>query len=344
MFAYSDPTGGDFLGDQTVTDFFRSELDRTYDDFAKRQASAFTWLEAMSQLQNGAQPTEKKIDWRAFPLTAQATDGQIDAQRETFQDEYVEWLAEKTNNQLKRVTFVTEFPEYLEAFAAAGVAQLKAAIKAAIPSANPTDAELFGNVPSPENLSPTARRNAFRSRLRTNPWNNGQKGILCLIQRFNTLGALFNLLGACGVRRPEGSTDDTCSLVGGACGPGRASDPRVCSEAQKAARGNIGLTLADPAGIQILKLDGTWKINGQVIDINDPAQNQGAWTLSRNGRRGVLNVVPGLTLGDDSLLTGAQVSRLVMVAAAVLTAPEADLPIWAQTGNEGLGGRNAQIP
>lgn len=340
MFAYTDPTGGNFLGDQAAQDDYLASLDRLYDFHARRQASAFTWLEAMSSLQGGATPLPASVDWRAFPLTAQATDRQIDVGRTGFQDEYVEWHAETKSERLAKVTFTTEFPEYFEAFAAAGVAPLIAAIRAVIPGANPTDAELFGNVTSPQNLPPNARKNAFRARLANNPWNNGQKGILCLIQQFNTLSALFNLLGACGIEKAQGSPNDTCSLVGGACGPGRASDPRVCAAAQTQVRDAFGFTLTDPAGIHIVKLEGTWKINGQIVDINNPAQNQGAWTLSRNGRRGVLQVVPGLTLGDDELLTGAQVSRFVLVAADLLTTPEANLPVWAQTGNEGLGGRN----
>lgn len=340
MFPYSDPTGGNFLNTQAAADKYRADLDALYNLFSKKQACAFTWLEAMTALQNGATPIARSVDWRAFPLTANATDRQIDARRLKFQDEYVEWHAETASDRLVRVTFTTEFPEYLEAFAGAGGTEIKAAIKAVIPGANPTNADLFGNVPNPQALTPSARANAFRARLTQNPWNNGQKGILCLIQRFNTAGALFNLLGACGVERAEGSPNDTCGLVGGACGDGRASDPRVCAVAQTAVRDDFGFTLADPAGIHIVKLEGTWKINGQAIDINDPAQNQGAWTLSRNGRRGVLQVVPGLTLGDDELLTGAQVSRVVLVAADLLATAEANLPVWAQTGNEGLGGRN----
>ena len=97
----------------------------------------------------------------------------------------------------------------------------------------------------------------------------------------------------------------------------------------------FGITLADPTGIRIAKMRGVWKINGEVIDINNSATNQGAWTLSRNGRRAVLKVGSGLALGDDPIVTGAQVSRVLVVGANLLDAPENALPIWARTGNEG---------
>jgi hypothetical protein len=99
-------------------------------------------------------------------------------------------------------------------------------------------------------------------------------------------------------------------------------------------RGNAGFTLRDPAGVRILRLEGRWKINNQDVDINDPTKNNGAWVVTRGGRRAVLSVPAGLTVEGDELLTGAQVSRKLKVAADLLAAPNSALPEWARTGAE----------
>lgn len=335
MFDYTDPAGRNFLGNTAVVAVFRQRMQGVYDRFARRPLSAFTWLEAFQNLANNQAPQNSSVDWLAFPLLANAADPQIDQDRFDRQDEYVEWQAESTQGRLIRLTFTTEFPEYVEAFAAIGTAALINAVQDAIPGANPTVAELLGPVANPDALPPIARSNLFRNNLRNNPWNNGQKGILCLTQGANTLGALFNLVTECGVRQAQGSPEDTCALVGGgACGPGRSSDPNVCAEAQRAVRNNIAMTLKDPAGIRIIRLEGAWRIGGQEVDINDPTTNQEAWVVSRNGRRGVLTVVNGLTLDGSPLITGAQVSRKLRVAADLWAAPENALPAWARRGNE----------
>jgi hypothetical protein len=334
MFAYTDPAGRNFLGDAEAQQVFRQRLQGTYDGFARRPNSALTWIEAFGQLSGGQPPSNLSVEWRAFPLTANTTDKNIDKDRFRFQDEYVEWRAETKQNKLVRVTFITEFPEYFEAFAAVGYEALKTAVADVIPDADPTAADLFGAGFEPNAAPPIARSQSFRDNLPLNPWNNGQKGILCLTQQFNTLGALFNLLTACGVPRAAGTPQDTCGLVGGACGEGRSSDPTVCAASQQAARDGIGYTLRDPAGIRISKLEGVWKLNGAPLDVNDPDKNEGAWVLSRNGRRGVLTVLPGLTLDDDPLATGAQIAHKVVVAADLLAAPDAALPDWARIGAE----------
>lgn len=334
MFDYADPVGRNFLSNPAAAQVFRQRLQGTYDSFARRVDSGFTWIEAFDQLSGGQLPTPVGVDWLAFPKTAQATDKEIDKQRLDFQDEYVEWRSEMKGNKLARVTFTTEFPEYLEAFAAVGSDALVSAVQDALPGADPTVEDLFGAGFNPAAASPTARSRQFRARLGGNPWNNGQKGILCLMQRFNTLGALFNLLTECGVPRTQGAPEATCGLVGGACGDGRNSDPAVCAESQRAARNKLGFTLRDPGGVRIIKLEGSWKLQSNAIDINDPAQNQGAWAVDRNGRRGVLKGIPGLTLDGDPLVTGTQVSRVLRVRADLLAAPEAALPEWARAGNE----------
>ena len=76
------------------------------------------------------------------------------------------------------------------------------------------------------------------------------------------------------------------------------------------------------------------KINGTVVDINDPNTNNGIWVVSRNGRRAVLTIPVGLTLDDKVVVTGAQVSHKVAVVADLLTAPDAALPDWARISAE----------
>lgn len=330
MFEYSDPAQRNFLSNPAVETEFRRRLQGMYDVFARRVNSAFTWIEAFNQLSGGQAPAVNSVDWPAFPLTAVTTDEKIDANRLEHQDEYVEWRIEKSGGKLSRITFTTEFPEYFEAFAVIGSDALKAAVQDVIPGANPTEAELFGPGFNPSAATGLARAQTFRDQLPNNPWNNGQKNILCLTQRFNTLNALFHLLTECGVPRAAGTAEGTCALVDGACGPGRNSDPTICTLSQNAVRAKVGFTLRDPAGVRFLKLNGRWKIDGVEVNINDPGQNKGTWAVSRNGRRAVLTIPDGMTLDDNSVVTGAQVSRALHVAADLLTATDASLPDWAR--------------
>jgi hypothetical protein len=280
MFSYNDPTGLQFLNNPAATEIYRTTVDAGYDQAARENACAFTWLEAFQEA-SPADVQVARVDWLAFPRLSTATNEQIDANRFTEQEEYIEWRVEKGQGQVTRVTFTTEFTEYLGAFAAAGEVALVAAIQQLIPGANPTTAEIFGPGPVVAGQSPRARAKRFVDQLARNPWNDGRKGILCLTHGANTLGALFGLLRACGVEKTEGSEDDTCGLVGGACVPGRESDPRVCRTAQSAVRAQQCFSLADPAGIFISELQGDWRLNNQPLDINNPATNQGVWKVSR---------------------------------------------------------------
>ena len=335
MFAYSDPTGTGFLEAKGALGDYRELVDTQYQRFARLENSAFTLLEAFDELAPGTEVAHQAVDWRAFPITAPATHQEIDADRLSCQDEYVEWRVERDGQgRLMRVTFTTEFPEYFEALARVGVDALKEGIAEIIPGADPTDTDLFGPGVDPNDTSPRARSQRFRSNLVQNPWNMGPNGILCLTQRFNTLGALFNLVGQCGVPRPDLPPGAVCANVGGACGAGRNSDPAVCEAAQSLARIEFGLTLKDPAGIAIRRLAGSWTLDGQAIDMNDPDAAQGCWTVSRNGRRAVLEVPPGLRLNDQTIDSGAIVADHLFVGADAIAAPDAALPEFARTGAE----------
>jgi hypothetical protein len=339
MFAYTDPTGTGALAAAGALQNYREKVGFFDQRFHNVDASGYTLREAFNELAPGTQGRIATVRWSAFPVTAPATEQEIDNDRMQFQDEYVEWRAETQNGAL-RITFTTEFSEYLQTLAEAGVAPLKAEIAKLIPGANPTDADLFGAAFNPQTAGATARGRRFVAHLADNPWNNGQRGILCLTQQFNTMGALFNLLGACGVPNLNVPTGQVCATVGGACGPGRNSDPAVCSAAQDLARGNSSFSLEDPAGIRIIELDpnAQWTLGGQAIDINNPATNQGIWTVSRNGRRGVFDLQGDVRVGGNKIRTGAQLSKLLFVGADVIHAADAALPEWAQAGHEGSRG------
>jgi len=330
MFAYSDPSGTGVLENAGAIDAFRQTLHEWYDRLAALDHSGFTWIEAFDELSPGAEPQHHEVTWRAFPITAAANNDQIDADRFRWQDEYVEWRVERPGGNVVAVTFTTEFPEYFEALAQAGVDALKEEVAALVPDANPTDAELFGPGPDPAGQSPRTRARRFRQNLQANPWNNGDRGILCLAQSFNTLGALFNLLGHCGIDQPNLEPGQVCGKVGGFCGPNRNSDPNVCAAAQGLVRAARSFTASDPAGIFLKRLDGDWRRAGELFDINaDPA-----WALTRKGRRGVLQVTQDLTLDHDPVTSGAMVSKVLVAGSAVMSAADAGLPDWARVGQE----------
>jgi hypothetical protein len=256
MFAHSDPTGTGFLQQVDALSPYREKVDDFNRQFGSVTKSGFTPREAFQELAQGTAADVTTVEWKAFPITAGKPNEVIDRDRFDHQDEYVEWRVEtKADGSLAQITITTEFSEYFEVLAQVGSADLKQEIQNLYPGANPTDQELFGTNFNPAAASAKARGRRFVDNLQNNPWNNGRRGILCLTQQFNTMGALFNLLGSCGVPKPGMAAGDVCANVGGACGPGRNSDPRVCSAAQTLARGAQSFSLDDPAGIRILRLD-----------------------------------------------------------------------------------------
>jgi Putative peptidoglycan binding domain len=158
----------------------------------------------------------------------------------------------------------------------------------------------------------------FKQNLPNNPWNNGQKGIFCMANFDNTVRLLLGLAANCATPRPDVRPQEVCGIVGSInCVPGRNSDPFVCNAAQtEVTNGNV-LSLSDPIGIQIIALQGIWQINGAEININDPQQNQGVWTVSRGKHRGVFKNIAGLTLDGAPITTGAQVAKKLQVGAQV---------------------------
>ncbi len=335
MFAYSDPVGTGLLAQTGTLADYQGMVHRFYRQFARLRRSAFTLLDAFDGVAAARTDT---VTWIAFPRTVVGSDRDIDTNRFTggaadagLQDEYVEWRVDRDPaGAIKTITFTTELPEYYEALAGAGLDALVTAISAVHPGAAPTTAELFGVGFNPATASKAARQSQFVAHLPNNPWQNGAKGILCLQQGNNTMFALFNLVGQCSIQLPGSSTSACTNAQSGACGEGRNSDPNICTAAQDLCRDSKVLALTDPVGIRIIELGGIWKLEGQQIDIN----NSQFWSITRNGRRGVLTAAPGLTLGDRTIETGTEVSRVLKVGASVVSAPANAVPSWARIGQE----------
>lgn len=333
MFAYQDPTGTNFLESQGALNEYRNIINFFYQESNRVLNSAFTLLDAFENLP----PNTSRIDsipWRAFPITAAASNDEIDNNRFILQDEYIEWRVERSDTgQISHITFTTEFPEYYEALAKISIDALIAGIKDVIPNANPTLDELFGSGFNPAVTNAEGRAQLFRGNLIQNPWNNGSQGILCLTQEVNTVSALFSLVDQCSIERTNIPSNAVCGAV--ACVPERNSDPVICQASQDTVRSSRAISLVDPAGIRIKQLLGSWEINGVSIDINDTNDNQNIWVISRNERRAILDLTNNnITLGGSPITSGAQISNELQVEADVISAPENSLPNWARTGQE----------
>lgn len=333
MFPYSDPTQTGLLERLGALEFWRQILHGEYVSSAREPNSAFTVLEAFDGLD--PEPSIATVDWVAFPRTANAPNDEIDAVR-ILQDEYVEWNAEHDDDgKLMRVTFTTEFREWYAVLAAVSFEAVAEAITEVIPGADPSPRDLFGPNFDPALSNPSGRFRRFLANITANPWNNGERGILALSGSFNSIPALFALVAPCAVIRDDVNPPDVCALPNIACVPDRNSDPFICSQTQSVARGGNGLALADPAGIHMTRLRGQWRLDGRFIDIDDPEEGEESpWTMTRNGRRAVLDVTSGATLDNEPITSGAQVAARLQVGADVIFAPEADLPEFARTGNE----------
>jgi len=335
LFQYSDPSGRNFISNVGAEILYRRELDRNYRLGARVRNSAFTLLEAFENLlpqQSEIQP----VEWPAFPVLAGQSDWAIDNNRFMFQDEYVEWRVTESGGGLT-ITFTTEFPEYFEAFAGISFDAVRDAIRDVVPGANPAPEELFGPGSAPDSVSERQRINRFRRFRESNPWNNGEKDILCLTQGFNTLGALINLLVQCSIPRPDLEPAQVCAAVARFCGDERNSDPRISVTVQNAALARLVVSAVDPIGIAIERLEGSWTLDDETVDMTTASVNGAKlWTITRNGRRAVLHIPAGtdLRLNGAPVTSGAQVSRVLIVASRVRAASSVLVPEWARAGNE----------
>lgn len=254
------------------------------------------------------------VSWTAFPRQIKISSPsdtvrwrRADASRDV-QDEYCEWSVTRdpTTEQVTRVTFTCEGPEYWDLLAQTPETLL--ALYRKYISADVQMGDLY------------ASDGAYQPR---NRWNNSTTdGAMHLVQRANTLGAEIELAAAATIRRVIDGRELTteqelinCGKYGVAT---RNSDPHIGGAVNALARTRAFISLTDPVGLYIggLATDG-WT----TPDGSDPADY---WTILRGDAthpvRAVYEVPParGFTVSDiringTPIRFGAQIADFITI-------------------------------
>ena len=165
-----------------------------------------------------------------------------------YQDEYLEWFIHRNAaGKIVAVDFTTETEEYWT-FLFSQSADLAAQRYSAI----------LGVPVNASDISTTAGK--------YNPYNkfNTTEGIIHLIQRNNTLPAELDIAAQATRPRVDNTGQVTTDVVscshcnptdGGLGEPGRNSDPTIAQQVNGAAASGCFLTIPDPVGLYIQKLD-----------------------------------------------------------------------------------------
>ena len=318
------------------SDDVKTEFDRLTDS---RHPQFFNLLGATL----GADATTKVVRWSAFPRKLASEVGARRwrlAEERNRQEEYCEWSAERDrDDKIVKAFFTTEVPSYFHRLA----------------NDNP-DALLQVYR---DHVSPEARRDDILTRgnayIPDNPWN--RLGAMHLIQRFNTLSAAIILVAEASVVRTgeQGVITNAADLF--RCGinadPDRNSDPAIVADVNTLTRAGALVTVADPLGLYIDRLQFTgW----QTPDGSDP---QEFWTLTRGQAgtavRGMYAVPPDrgftvsdITIGGEPIVSPSQIAQHLVIKISGLAhqigvnAP-VTRPCTVQEGG-GLGAESAPEP
>ncbi|MDM0109060.1 hypothetical protein QTH97_29250 [Variovorax sp. J22R24] len=191
---------------------------------------------------NVAVAAQHRITWMAFPrallVYGHRDDRQIAftlGENRDVQEEYCEWHVERNGaGKIRKVSFVTETPEYFEHLWAVDPARVVALYRTLVSPAV-VQADLAG---------PGGSYN------RRNHWNHAD-GIVHLIQTINTLSAALGL--SQGSVNSGGARDNYEHSPG----PRTSVDPRVAMDISALARRGLSITLREPIGLYITHWDDT---------------------------------------------------------------------------------------
>lgn len=225
------------------------------------QGAPSQFYNELLDLKNEGDRVELPILWQGFPKSVERAHGEGTnvtwrtaegdpnnphsqaLARQRFQDEYLEWHVTRdlTSHKITRIEFTCEGPEYWEFLALNAPDTLVQRYQEYI-STSILKADLFlGNRYNP-----------------LNKWNS-DLGAMHLTQGANTLGAEVNIAAAATILRKDNNQPVTdanaliqCAGYGVAS---RASDPHIGDEVNKLAWQGYSVTLRNPIGLYMDKLD-----------------------------------------------------------------------------------------
>jgi hypothetical protein len=249
-----------------------------------------------------------------------------------YQDEYLEWHSYKVNGKLSKVIFSCEGPEYWEHIAQVDEQKLLNLYRTYI-SPNVQINDLFTIVAGVKTYN------------RSNKWNLTD-GIVHLTHPANTLGAEINLAAQATILRKKGAVNpvtDTHDLIccSGYGAPDRFSDPTIGAGVNSFVRQGFSVTLNNPIGLYIHKLDTSG------IEVPNGFQIKDFWKVTRGDKgkgmilRAEFSVPVGsnisledVKIGGNPLKYGAQLAEIIeMVLYGKAFKLENNLPASENCGN-----------
>lgn len=176
-------------------------------------------------------------------------------------EEYLEWrVVHGTGGQILRIEMTCETPDYM-AYVAGYAPERLLSLAAEFAGEAQADARDIYGVANYAQLTNEERRRAFASRhiagnaLPVSNYGNGNKALLCMSQRVNSLGAAVNLAVRAAFPwsthgRPLTGPE---AIVGeGWAAACRNSDPHIATNIIRAVHAGKKVALADPVGIYML--------------------------------------------------------------------------------------------
>ena len=256
-------------------------------------------------------------DWHAFPVSlnrqtasAEERNALADGDREN-QDEYCEWSVERSGDDIVKVTFTTEVREYYSTLAEQDSDALLGLYRQFVSPEVQPDELLDGGTYNPNN-----------------DWNRRTDGpIMHLCQANNNLEAAIVLAAQATVLRERNGVrvTDQQDLV--ACGklgnPFRNSDPQIASAINGLAATGAKLTLEDPIGLYVDRLETAGMEFPEGVD---PAA---CWMIERGDPdravRARFELPPGsgtvsnVTIGGRPIRSGAQLADRISIRIGVIS-------------------------
>lgn len=266
-------------------------------------------------------PAEHVVKWPAFPAELRQP-GVSDQERwelsdsREHQDEYCEWVVERSGDEIVSVTFTTETPEYFDHLLGVEPDRLAALYE-----------ELVGERPNPDQL-----RGSDGGLDATNDFNRATNGTIAhLSETSNTLGAAVRLVAEATVPRARDgkAVVEKKALVrcGGLGNALRNSDPQIAEAVNGLVRGGAAVSVGDPAGLYIDEF-----LSGG-LRTPDGADAAEFWTPAQRGdsghtMRAVFAVPSGhdyavsqITSNGRPIRSGGQLADRVRVRVAALSLP-----------------------